>query len=609
MENLSKLDKQLLNQVGKKEYSILKTLSTEDKESIIQSFPTIEVANTMNQCVWIGNKAHTTIYVNPAYASLTGYSLEWIISSKAKSNFCFTKESKKTIERHHLLRKKGRSSQYEGDILSKNNKTIQVLVHGAPLKKGGTIGLFSNLSIMDKLNRENQELLEILGQEEYDVIKKQTKKEDQRTLLQVANTLQIANAMNQCFWLGDKNHKTIYANKIYQDLTEYSLEECIGQDSDFCFTEESKRAIAEQHKLRKKGVSSQYEGTYQSKSGKEVPVLVIGSPTETGGTCGMHVNMSEIRELSASKKITDQIIRNSFEAVVILNKGQRIKLWNNGASKVFGYKEDEVLNKKINIIIPAWKKEENENLINQVNEKKFLRNIETKMLTKAGDEIDVNISITKVTDEKGKFIGYLLIYRDISLEKKTNIELQKRFEAIQDAYKELGIQKRQIDYLYEISSAAASNCSLSSLANLIVSAICLLTKCDGTTLRLYEPQKAILKLEACIGVSQKWLTKNQFSFKTSLAEDAVKTGRPLLVDNIQSSQKHKGVKLLKSHKFTTLILIPLLLPNKIVGTISLYSSDASKFRFIETDFLENFGKQCALALYVKQLTESAKSST
>jgi transcriptional regulator with GAF, ATPase, and Fis domain len=109
-----------------------------------------------------------------------------------------------------------------------------------------------------------------------------------------------------------------------------------------------------------------------------------------------------------------------------------------------------------------------------------------------------------------------------------------------------------------------------------------------------------------MGVSQKWLTKNQIPFENSLGEEAVHAGRPLLIDNIQSSQKHKGVKLLKQHKFATLILLPLLLPGKIIGTISLYSTDPAKFRFIETDFLENFSKQCALALYVKTLTESAK---
>lgn len=435
---------------------------------------------------------------------------------------------------------------------------------------------------------------------------KSTKNND-RALEEVVHSVNIVKTMNECFWIGDQSHNTIYVNPMFEKTSEYSFKECLGKYCTFFFDEEGKRIIEEHHKLRHLGVSSQYEATMVSKSGKRIPLLISGAPTKTGGTMGIFTNLSQLKKLSQQEQLTQQIIKNSAEAIVVLNKNSKITVWNSGASKIFGYKEEEVLNKPISTIVPLDKMEEHNQILKDIDTKKFMRNIETQRITKEGETIEVTISITKVTDEKKKFIGYLVIYKDISLEKKTNIELQKRFEAIQDAYKELGIQKRQIDYLYEISNATTSNCTLSSLSNLIVSAICLLTKCDGTVLRLYEPQKAVLKLGACIGVSQKWLTKNKFPFKTSLAEEAVKTGRPLLVDNIQSSQKHKGVKLLKAHKFTTLILIPLLLPNKIIGTISLYSSDASKFRFIETDFLENFSKQCAIALYVKQLTESVNS--
>ncbi|MFA6917931.1 MAG: PAS domain S-box protein [Candidatus Gracilibacteria bacterium] len=431
-------------------------------------------------------------------------------------------------------------------------------------------------------------------------------KEDEKILKDIVQSINIAKTMNECFWIGDQAHKTIYVNPTFEKLSEYSFKECLGKECAFFFDEEGKKIIEEHHKLRTLGVSSQYEATMLSKSGKKIPLLISGAPTNTGGTMGIFTNLTQLKKLAQKDQLTQQIIKNSAEAIVVLNKSFKITLWNAGASKIFGYTEDEVLNKPITAIVPRDLMNESTAILEEANQKKFIRNVETKRLTKTGDQVDVNISITKVTDEKGKFIGYLVVYRDISQQKKTNIELQKRFEAIQDAYKELGLQKRQIDYLYEISNAATSPTSLATLSNLIVSAICLLTKCDGTVLRLYDPQKGVLRMHACIGVSQKWLTKSQFPLKNSLAEDAVKIARPLLIDNIQTSQKHKGPKLLKSHKFTTLILIPLILPDKIIGSISLYSTDPSKFRFIENDFLENFGKQCAMALYVKQLMEAGK---
>src|SRR3989339_1185791 len=159
-----------------------------------------------------------------------------------------------------------------------------------------------------------------------------------------------------------------------------------------------------------------------------------------------------------------------------------------------------------------------------------------------------------------------------------------------------------MDYIYEITNAAiSSSTSLSALSNLIISAISILTKSDGVVLRLYDPKFDSLKLVSCLGVSQKWTSKNKIPLKNSLAEDAIKNKRPLLIDNVQSSFKHKGIKLIKAHKFTTLILIPLIFTNKVIGTISIYAVDPAKFRFIETDFLENFSKQCSLALHIKTL--------
>ncbi|MDD3861970.1 MAG: PAS domain S-box protein [Candidatus Gracilibacteria bacterium] len=598
-----KLDAELKRVVGEKDFTILKNLKKEDKEAIVKAKNSLRLANRSGNFFWLGDKNHNTIYVNKFYRDATGCSLKEMVELKYKSDHFFTNESKKTIEKHHKLRAKGISSQYEGDFLTKDGAIIPLLINGLPTESGGSIGVFRDLLIMNKLSEQDQILLKTIGNEDFKIIKRLVSNQDQKIIIEVSPAIKIANAWNQAFWVGNANHETIYCNQVYRKLTEYSLEETLGKQSDFCFDQESKKTIEKHHKLRKKGVTSQYEATYISKSGKKTPILIIGSPTSAQGTFGFHINMTEIKALATSKQITDQIVRHSSEAIVVLNKNLKITVWNSGASKIFGYKEEEVLHKNINLLSPPESLTENQEIIKEVDSKKYIRNYETRGLTKSGDMIDVNISLTKVLDEKNKFIGYLAIYKDISTEKKTNIELQKRFEAIQDAYKELGIQKRQIDYLYEISNSATSNCTLSSLANLIISAICLLTKCDGATLRLYNKSKDSLNLEACIGVSQKWLTKNQFPLKGSLAEEAIKTARPLLIDNIDSSQKHKGVKLLKAHKFSTMILIPLLLPNKIVGTISLYSTDSSKFRFIETDFLENFGKQCAIALYVKQLTQ------
>jgi len=423
--------------------------------------------------------------------------------------------------------------------------------------------------------------------------------QDREILEKVSHSIGMAEALSEPLWLGDEKHRTIYVNPMWEALTGYTLDEYIGRPADWCFDEKSKKIIAEQHKLRTKGQSSKYEGIMTSKSGEKIPILISGSPTSAGGTIGLWIDLRKSKRLAHQERIARQIMRHSAEAFVILSKGRKIKLWNHAAEKMFGYKEEEVLKKSIDIIIPKDQSASNKGLIAEVGKKKHLKNAELTRQTKSGELIEVSASITKVVSNNSNFIGYLIIYRDITQQKRTHTELQKRFEAIQDAYKELGLQRRHLDYMYEIVDTAVSDCSLADLEKLIVSAMCLLTKSDGTVLRLYDEKRKVLKLKACFGVSQKWWDKSQISFENSIAQEAIENKRAIIIDDIDSFSKHQGVKLLKAHKYKTLILIPLMMGDTIIGSLSLYTSDPAKFRLIETDFLENMGKQCSIALCSK----------
>lgn len=423
---------------------------------------------------------------------------------------------------------------------------------------------------------------------------------DRKILDEIVQANYLAQHMTESLWVGDESHNTVYVNPAFEKLSEYSLEEAMNKYCTFFFDAEGKRIIEQHHKLRHKGIASQYEATMVSKTGKKIPLLISGAPTPSGGTIGIFTNLTNLKELSRQEHVAQQILRHSREAIVILDENRKVKLWNSGANKIFGYKEEEVVGKLIEFIIPKDLKEANKELVQEVEKKGHVKNVETKRLSKDGDLVDVIISITKVLDENKHFVGYLIIYRDITQIKRTNTELQKRFEAIQDAYKELGLQKRHLDYIYEIIDAAVSDVSMENLEKLIVSAMSLLTKCDGAVLRIYDKKRKSLKLHSHFGVGPKWWNKDQIHFENSIAKEAFDNHRALIIDDITSYTKHQGVNLLKTHKFKTLIMLPLFIEKEFIGSLSLYSSDPAKFRFIETDFLEKMGKQCSLALFVKK---------
>src|SRR5207249_1008436 len=98
-----------------------------------------------------------TVYANPKFADMLGYTLEEMIGKE--SYIFWDPESAKRVRHVNMSdRKKGISSSYEGMLLTKNKEKIPVLLSGTPLPDGGTIGIMTDLRELKK-RQEAEKLL------------------------------------------------------------------------------------------------------------------------------------------------------------------------------------------------------------------------------------------------------------------------------------------------------------------------------------------------------------------------------------------------------------------------------------------------------------------
>ena len=126
------------------------------------------------------------------------------------------------------------------------------------------------------------------------------------------------------------------------------------------------------------------------------------------------------------------IVESSEDAIISKTIEGFITSWNNSAERLFGYTEEEILNKNIRILIPDDRKDEEDMIIASILRGEKVTNFRTVRKARCGNEIDISLTVSPIYNKHGEIIGASKIVRDITeqvaLERKlteANFELQR----------------------------------------------------------------------------------------------------------------------------------------------------------------------------------------
>lgn len=414
---------------------------------------------------------------------------------------------------------------------------------------------------------------------------------------------QLVEHMSEGVWVGDREQRTIYTNKALQLMMEAAPEELFGKLSEEYFDRASWQKIVKENEKRRHGIASNYEATLVSKKGERIPVLIHGVPFGSGGSMGTVTDLRQIKsteqKLIQAERFLTSITQYCAEAIVGLDLNDNVQSWNVGAQKIFGYKEEEIIGKPIACIIPDDRRiaGESQQIIEEVKTKGSVRNFETVRAHKNGTPITISLTCSAVKDMHGNIIGLSALYRDITAQKKWERELQDRFEKMQEAYREMGRQRRFLDYLTDmINMATSSHANVKQIATFLVNAMVMATKVDAATFRLLDSASGKLTLVAQSGLGEEWWTKKSVPYSGSLLEKAVAQGYALKILDILSDPRYSSPGLARKNNLRSALVIPLLVKNGVLGSLTLYLSQEGNLSLLDDEFIMVFAKQAALVL-------------
>ncbi|MES2629657.1 MAG: PAS domain S-box protein, partial [Bacteroidota bacterium] len=152
-----------------------------------------------------------------------------------------------------------------------------------------------------------------------------------------------------------------------------------------------------------------------------VPVRMVGT--------AMDVTEQKIQESNAARLAA--IVESSDDIIISKDLDGIITSWNEGAAKVFGYTQREMVGRSIEQLIPDDRKDEETTILRKIRDGERIEHFETRRLNRLGELLDVSLTISPIKNSKGAVVGISKIARDITLQKKAERKLIENEEKLQ----------------------------------------------------------------------------------------------------------------------------------------------------------------------------------
>ena len=251
---------------------------------------------------------------------------------------------------------------------------------------------------------------------------------------------------NDAILLMNKNGKIIEANDKACELYGYAKDEFLQLNIDDLHIEILNNKINKLKELFEREEGLVFEARHIKKDKTLFYVEVSSRVIKIKGTVFLQAIIRDVTERKEIEKILRENeyrfkahIENTPLAFLEFDTNQQIIKWNPSAERIFGYTEEEILGKHINIIIPERYQQEVEYVVKELFENKTPNSHTNENITKDGRIITCEWHNTPILDEKGNAIAIASIAQDIT-------------EAKENERKVL-LANERLEYLLSASSA------------------------------------------------------------------------------------------------------------------------------------------------------------
>ncbi len=154
----------------------------------------------------------------------------------------------------------------------------------------------------------------------------------------------------------------------------------------------------------------------------------------------------------------------------------------------------------------------------------------------------------------------------------------------------------EVSVLFEISQSITSTLVLDEVLDSIVSFSIEMINALRCELRLLNKTGESLEVKASRGLSKSFLASKAIKKGESIIGTCFEKRRPMSVSDIRKLNNDPFYGLMRKEKIVGVLAVPIILHNKSIGVITIYTSKPKVFSQSEIDLLSTFASQASIAI-------------
>jgi two-component system sensor kinase FixL len=222
----------------------------------------------------------------------------------------------------------------------------------------------------------------------------------------------------------DTNGNITFFNEFAQKFFGYTEREILGKNIAGTIVPKTDKSGRNFHKIakyiqRSPERYSTYENENICKNGRRAWIVWANKAIRdkkkniTEILCVGH-DITHRKQMENELRLLAAVVRNSNDAIMILDLKGNIISWNLGAQRMYGYSKTEAMKLNIRRMIPEHKQNEMQDMLEKLKKRETIDCYETMRLTREGRILHVSLTATLLKDDKGKPFAVTVTERDIT---------------------------------------------------------------------------------------------------------------------------------------------------------------------------------------------------